>query len=72
MERTAYNLLREGMDAASVKATIRARYGVKNARWIQSAINQGDGARGRRVNPPGVDVRRSAVIFDVKEDNENR
>jgi hypothetical protein len=41
MERTAYNLLRDGMDAASVKATIRGRYlGVKNARWIQSAINQ--------------------------------
>jgi IS605 OrfB family transposase len=40
MERTAYNLLRGWEDAASVKATLRARYGVKNARWIQSAINQ--------------------------------
>jgi len=40
MERTAYNLLRAGEDAASVKAAIRTRYGVKNARWIQSAINQ--------------------------------
>jgi IS605 OrfB family transposase len=42
MERTAYNLLREGTDAASVKATVRARYGVKNARWIQSGINQAE------------------------------
>jgi hypothetical protein len=40
MERTAYNLLREGMEAASVKATIRAGYAVQNARWIQSAMNQ--------------------------------
>jgi flavin-binding protein dodecin len=40
MERTSYNLLRGGMDAAFVKATTRARYSVQNARWIQSAINQ--------------------------------
>jgi hypothetical protein len=40
MERTAYNLLRAGMDAGAIKATLRERYGVKNARWIQSAINQ--------------------------------
>ena len=33
--------------------------------------SRGDGARGRRVSPPGVDGRRSAVIFDVREDNEN-
>ncbi|MDG7018277.1 MAG: hypothetical protein JRN73_08000 [Nitrososphaerota archaeon] len=40
MERTAYNLLREGMSAGAVKATLRERYGVKNARWCQSAMNQ--------------------------------
>ncbi|MDG7010299.1 MAG: hypothetical protein JRM71_05835 [Nitrososphaerota archaeon] len=40
MERTAYSLLREGMSAGAVKATLRERYGVKNARWCQSAINQ--------------------------------
>jgi hypothetical protein len=40
MERTAYNLLRAGMDAGTIKAILRERYGVKNARWIQSAINQ--------------------------------
>ncbi len=40
MERTAYNLLRAGMNAGAIKAILRERYGVKNARWIQSAINQ--------------------------------
>jgi len=40
MERTAYNLLRAGMDAGAIKAILRERYGVKNARWIQSSINQ--------------------------------
>jgi hypothetical protein len=40
MERTAYNLLRDGVVAASAKGSIRARYGIENARWIQSAINQ--------------------------------
>jgi hypothetical protein len=40
MERTAYNLLRAGMDAGAIKATLRERYGVKNARWCQSATNQ--------------------------------
>lgn len=40
MERSAYNLLREGVKASAVKALIRERYGVKNARWCQSAINQ--------------------------------
>jgi hypothetical protein len=40
MERTAYNMLRAGMDAGAIKAILRERYGVKNARWIQSAINQ--------------------------------
>jgi len=40
MERTAYNLLRAGMDAGAIKAILRERYGMKNARWIQSSINQ--------------------------------
>jgi IS605 OrfB family transposase len=40
MERTAYNMLRAGMDAGAIKAILRERYGMKNARWIQSAINQ--------------------------------
>jgi len=40
MERTAYNLLRDDVSAAAIKATVRARYVVKDARWIQSAINQ--------------------------------
>jgi hypothetical protein len=40
MERTAYNLLREGAKAGDVKATLRGRYGVMNARWCQSAMNQ--------------------------------
>ncbi|MDG7012772.1 MAG: hypothetical protein JRN11_04460 [Nitrososphaerota archaeon] len=40
MERTAYSLLREGAGAGSTKATLRSRYGVWNARWCQSAINQ--------------------------------
>jgi hypothetical protein len=40
MERTAYNLLRAGMDAGTIKATLRERYSVRNARWCQSAINQ--------------------------------
>jgi IS605 OrfB family transposase len=41
MERTAYNMLRAGMDAGAIKAILRERYSVKNARWCQSAINQG-------------------------------
>jgi hypothetical protein len=41
MERTAYNLLRDDVGtSSSIKATLRARYSVKNARWIQSAVNQ--------------------------------
>jgi hypothetical protein len=32
--------------------------------------SRGDGARGHRVSPPDFDGRRSAVIFDDKEDNE--
>ncbi len=40
MERTAYNLLRDGVSAGAIKAILRERYGVWNARWCQSAINQ--------------------------------
>lgn len=40
MERTAYNLLREGKRPAEAKSIIRGRYGVTNARWSKSAINQ--------------------------------
>ncbi len=40
MERTAYNLLREGADASAVKAILRERHDVRNARWIQSVMNQ--------------------------------
>ncbi len=40
MERTAYNLLREDAGAGAVKATLRERYGIMNARWVQSAMNQ--------------------------------
>jgi len=41
MERTAYNMLRAGIDGAgTIKAILRERYEVKNARWCQSAINQ--------------------------------
>jgi hypothetical protein len=40
MERTAYNVLRDGVGAGAIKAILRERYSVRNARWIQSAINQ--------------------------------
>ncbi len=40
MERTAYNVLRNGVRAGSVKAVFRERYRVENARWCQSAMNQ--------------------------------
>lgn len=40
MERTAYNLLKEGADASAVKAILRERHDVRNARWIQSVMNQ--------------------------------
>jgi hypothetical protein len=40
MERTAYNMLRSDIDVATIKATLRERCGMKNARWIQSSINQ--------------------------------
>ncbi len=40
MERTAYNLLREGEGAGAIKGILRERYHVWNARWIQSSINQ--------------------------------
>jgi len=33
------SMLRANMDAGSIKAILRERYGMKNARWIQSAIN---------------------------------
>ena len=39
-ESSAYNMLRANMDAGSIKAILRERYRVKNARWIQSAIKQ--------------------------------
>ena len=40
MERTAYNHLREGESPRAIKAFMRERYGVTNARWVQSAISQ--------------------------------
>jgi hypothetical protein len=40
MERTAYNLLRDGESAAGTKRILRETHGIKNARWLQSAINQ--------------------------------
>jgi transposase len=40
MERTAYNVLREGVGAGAIKAILRERYSLKNARWCQSATNQ--------------------------------
>ena len=40
MERTAYNFVREGSKANAIKAILRQRYGIQNARWIQSAQNQ--------------------------------
>ena len=43
IERTAYNLLREGMTSPGIKAAVRRRYGVANARWIQSAICKAGG-----------------------------
>lgn len=39
-ERTAYNLLRNGVGAGAIKAILRERYGIRNARWCQSSINQ--------------------------------
>jgi IS605 OrfB family transposase len=44
MERMAYNLLMEERDKnnkdASIKFILRERYGIKNARWNQSVLNQ--------------------------------
>jgi hypothetical protein len=40
MERSSYNLLREGASFSDVRTTLRERYSVKNTRWIQSAVNQ--------------------------------
>jgi hypothetical protein len=40
MERAAYNVLRDGVGAGTIKAILRERYSVRNARWCQSAINQ--------------------------------
>ena len=40
MERSAYNLLKEDANVGAIKATLRERYYVRNAKWIQSAINQ--------------------------------
>ncbi len=42
MERTAYSLLRGESKSGAIKQLLRERYGVRNARWIQSAINQGN------------------------------
>ncbi|MDG6965446.1 MAG: hypothetical protein JRM75_02115 [Nitrososphaerota archaeon] len=44
MERAAYNLLREDAKEGQVKAVLRDRYGVTNARWCQSATNQAKAA----------------------------
>lgn len=41
VERAAYNLLRDGERATTTKRVLRDRYGMKNARWLQSAMNQG-------------------------------
>lgn len=38
MERTAYNLLRDGVAASAIKSKPRERYGVENARWCQSSV----------------------------------
>jgi hypothetical protein len=66
MERTVYNVLREGMDAGTIKAILRERYGVKNARWIQSSINQ---ARAMMVSQEGggSQVQDRAVRREGKE-----
>ncbi|MDG6907174.1 MAG: hypothetical protein JRN20_15475 [Nitrososphaerota archaeon] len=40
MERTAYSMRREGKKATEMKFILRERYGIKNARWNQSALNQ--------------------------------
>lgn len=40
MERSAYNLLREGANSSLATALLRERYAIRNARWVQSAINQ--------------------------------
>jgi hypothetical protein len=40
MERTAYNMLRKGNGAGTTKTILRERYSIRNARWIQSSINQ--------------------------------
>jgi hypothetical protein len=40
MERTSYNLLRDGETPSSAKIVLRRRYKITNARWAQSAINQ--------------------------------
>ena len=40
MERTAYNFVREGSKANAIKTILRQRYGIQNARWIQSVVNQ--------------------------------
>lgn len=42
MERTVYNLLTEGRSAGSIATLLRERYGITNARWIQSAVNQAE------------------------------
>ena len=43
MERTVYNLLREGQTTPGIKAAVRRRHGVANARWIQSAVFKAGG-----------------------------
>ncbi len=42
MERTAYRMRREGKNATEIKFILRERYGIKNARWNQSALNQAE------------------------------
>lgn len=41
MERVAYNLFLEGAGEGAIKAILRERYCIGNARWIQAAMNQG-------------------------------
>ena len=59
MERTAYNFLEDDAKDGMVKAVLRERYGVENARWCQSAINQARGVMGSQEDGSDTGSRRT-------------
>jgi hypothetical protein len=74
MERTAYNLLRdidkkknEKCASSSIKLLLRERYGIQNARWIQSVLNQANAI----LNSQQEGIKYKISLYEEKIQNTN-